>query len=218
MKSTQAPKKPRTHSGNMTPKEIKPLIMAARAAHRRQIELGITEEDFDTWRSNQVMEAVGQTGLTKCNHGDYRPLMAHFKILSGDDAGAFKDLMKTGPARGNGDLTDSHEERRIIAHHIAKAIQEHQATGGKLGIGYVVTIARHKTRRLNLTLNGDLRADLADRCTVAQLQQIRSTVINRIAAAEGRGDSSERNQKQRSTKPRPTQPAEELQPRFRLPS
>jgi hypothetical protein len=184
--------------GNMKPTEIKPLIMAAKAAFDKQAELGLAESDFDTWRREQVHAAVGRSGLSACDHGDYRPLMAHFKILSGDDAGAFQDLMHTGPAKGHSLPGDTHEERRIIAHHIVQAIREHQSTGGTINLGYVVVLARHKTRRPNLTLNGDFQAALADRCTVLQLSQIRSTVINRIAAAEGRGDAKTRNRSQAS--------------------
>jgi hypothetical protein len=182
-------------SGNLKPAEIKPLIMAARAAFDRQSELGLVGDDFNAWRHEQVLEVTGKPGLSSCHHGDYRPLMAHFKILSGDDASAFEDLMHTGPATGS--PGDSHEERRIIAHHIVEAIGRHQAGGGKIGPGYVVAIARHKTRRPDLTLPGDFQAALADRCIVKQLDQIRSTVINRIDAAEGRGDTKKRNRSQR---------------------
>ena len=181
-------------TGKMTHAEIRPLIMAARAAFNSQQELGLIDVDFDTWRHDQVMSVCGRPGLSSCIHSDYRPLMAQFKILSGDDAGAFTDLTHTGPAGGT--PGDTHEERRIIAHHIAQAIREHQHGGGKIGVGYVVAIARHKTRRPDLTLPGDLQAALADRCTVTQLDQIRSTVINRIDAAEGRGDPAHRNRSQ----------------------
>lgn len=191
---------PQPNRGNMKPTEIKPLVIAARKAFDHQEQLGLTDGlDFNTWRHDQVMAAVGQPGLTACSHADFRPLMAHFKVLSGDDAGAFQDLMHTGPATGHGDPTDTHEERRIVAHHIVQAIREHQAAGGTIGIGYVVAIARHKTRRPNLTLNNEcFEAALADRCTVSQLRQIRSTIVNRIAAAEGRGDTKARNRSQAS--------------------
>lgn len=184
-------------TGAMTPAEIRPLIMAARAAYARQIDLGIIDVDFDIWRHEQVMSVVGRPGLSSCVHSDYRPLMARFKILAGDDAGAYTDLTHTGPATDHSGPADTHEERRIIAHHIAQAIREHQLGGGKIGIGYVVAIARHKTRRPDLTLTGDLQAALADRCTVPQLSQIRSTIKNRIATAEGRGDPAHRNQRAR---------------------
>ncbi|MFU8894668.1 MAG: hypothetical protein ACNA8L_13690 [Luteolibacter sp.] len=185
--------KPYSTGGNLKPAEIRPLIMAARSAYNRQLELGLIDrcDDFNTWRHAQTEAAVGKPGFSACVHADYRPLMAHFKILSGDDAGAFNDLTHTGPAGLTPD--DTHEERRIIAHHIAQAIREHQIGGGKIGIGYVVAIARHKTRRPELTLTGDLESALADRCNVAQLAQIRSTIINRINAADGRGHTTDRN-------------------------
>jgi hypothetical protein len=196
MTTTIMKSKSNTIGGNLKPAEIKPLIMAARAAYDRQLELGLIDrcDDFNSWRHAQTDAAVGKPGFSACVHADYRPLMAHFKILSGDDASAFEDLMHTG--RAGRTPGDTHEERRIIAHHIAQAIREHQLGGGKIGVGYVVAIARHKTRRPDLTLTGDLQAALADRCTVTQLTQIRSTIINRIDAAEGRGDPAHRNRSQ----------------------
>lgn len=220
MKATSTtPKKKatRTYGGNMKPAEIKPLIMAARAAYDRQSELGLVDADFNTWRHEQVQAAVGQPGLTACNHSEYRPLMAHFKILSGDDSGALKDMLHTGPARDHSGPGDTHEERRVLAHHIAQAIREHENAGGTIGVGYVVTIARHKTRRPNLTLNGDFQAALADRCTVSQLTQIRATVINRIAAAEGRGEAKTRNRSQSTKKAKESRSTGTLAPRFTLP-
>lgn len=215
----RGPRKTKTKAkaprGNLKPAEIQPLIMAAIAAHNKQTDLGLTDADFNTWRREQVLAAVNKPGLTACDHDDYRPLMAHFKILSGDDSGAFNDLMHTGPVREHSP-DDTHEERRVIAHHIAQAIREHQAAGGTIGIGYVVTIARHKTRRPDLTLKGDLQAALADRCTVSQLDQIRSTVVNRIAAAEGRGTTKSRNRSQSSKKAKESRSTGTLAPRFTL--
>jgi hypothetical protein len=220
MKTTTKPRTPApqpNNRGNMKPAEIKPLVMAARAAFDHQSELGLVDSNFNTWRHDQVMAAVGQPGLTACSHGDYRPLMARFKILSGDDVGAFEDLMHTGPARGHAQPGDTHEERRIIAHHIAQAIREHQTAGGTIGVGYVLTIVRHKTRRPNLTLNGDFQAALAERCTVPQLAQIRATVVNRISAREGVGVAARRNKSQNSPDAKARRSPGTLAPRFTLP-
>jgi hypothetical protein len=69
--------------------------------------------------------------------------------------------------------------------------------GRQVDVGYLVHLARRKTRRPNLTLGGDWREGLADRCTAAQLRQIRDTVVNRIAAIDGRGAPARRNKTQR---------------------
>ncbi len=183
--------------GSMTSQEIRPLIMAARRAYDCQSQAGLVDDDFNTWRHDQVMAICGKPGLTACHHGDYRPLMAHFKTLSGDDAGAFRDLMRTGPSSDHSAPGDTHESRRQIANHIAQAISAHLKAGGKIGVGYLIYVTRQKTRRPDLSLGQDWQAGLADRCTVTQLEQIRNTIINRIAAAEGRGDTSTRNKSQR---------------------
>jgi hypothetical protein len=191
---TKSPKK----SGNFKPSETQPLIMAAIEAFEFQNDLGLTDGmDFNQWRRHQVFQCVGKTGLSACVHDDFQPLMSHFKLLAGEDAQSFVAEIKTGPARDRAEPGDTHEARRTIAYHIVDAITRHQAGGGKIGLGYVVTLARHKTRRRDLTLKGDFQAALADRCTVQQLDQIRSTIINRIDGAEGRGDAKNRNRSQR---------------------
>lgn len=186
--------------GNMKPAEIKPLVMAARKAWDRQSESGLVDdgETFDTWRRRQCMEVVGKSGITACHHDDFRPLLAHFQTLAGDDAAAFNNLMKSGKPTDNAAPGDTHEERRNFANQIADAIDRHAATGGKIGVGYVVYLVRQKTRRPDLTLGSDWKSGLADRCTAHQLEQIRNTVINRINAAEGAGAAHTRNKSQRS--------------------
>lgn len=72
-----------------------------------------------------------------------------------------------------------------------------EAGGGPLTAGYLVWLTRQKTRRPDLHLGADWQAGLVDRCTAAQLIQIRNTIINRIAAREGLGSSKTRNKTQR---------------------
>lgn len=210
----------------MKPQEIKPLVMAAKKAFDHQANLGLVEEGetFDDWRHQQCMNVVGRPGITACNHDDFRPLLAHFQVLAGDDGSAFESLMKTGKPNGHAAPGDSHEARRVIANQIAQAIAEHErvatavlsdldpdaqarrarldAKGSHIGIGYLVWLVRQKTRRPDLQLGQDWQTTLADRCTVIQLTQIRDTVINRIAAAEGTGSTAGRNKSQRRRAPR----------------
>ena len=237
-KKTTLPPAKIAKRGNLKPAEIKPLVMAARSAFNRQSECGLVDdgETFDAWRHRQCMDAVGRPGITACNHGDFRPLLAHFQTLSGDDAGAFANLLKTGKPTDHPAPGDTHEARRILAHQIAQAIEAHTqlaaadpatlspqeaarkaaiaAKGkGPISIGYVVYLVRQKTRRPDLTLGKDWQAGLADRCTTAQLTQIRATIINRIAAAEGTGTPSGRNKTQRSPRAKQSRDPGTLDPR-----
>jgi hypothetical protein len=213
--------------GNMKPAEIKPLVIAARKAFDRQSEAGLLDngETFDTWRHTQCMAAVGRPGITACYHEDFRPLLAHFQTLAGDDASAFRSLLKTGQPTDHAAPGDTHEARRILVHQIAEALAAHHSLAtadpatlssglasraesiaakgkGPITVGYVVFITRQKTRRPDLTLGRDWQAGLAEHCTVSQLTQIRDTVINRIAATEGVGSPSSRNKSQRASKSR----------------
>lgn len=185
-------------SGNLKPAEIKPLILAAKTAYDRQADAGLLDpsETFDDWRHAQCVAAVGKPGFTACHHDDFQPLLAHFYTLSADTEKAYEAAMKTGKPTDHAAPGDTWEIRRNFARQIAGAITRHGALGGKIGVGYVVTLARHKTRRPTLTLGTDWEAGLVLRCTADQLAQIRDTILNRLAAAEGRGITTTRNKLQ----------------------
>lgn len=243
------PTAPSAKRGNMKPTEIKPLVMAARKAFDRQADAGLVEdgETFDAWRHRQCMDAVSKPGITACNHDDFRPLLAHFQTLAGDDASAFSNLMKSGKPTDHAAAGDTFEARRQLAHTIAQRLKDHihlaetsraellaeaigehhqyqeglpwegsasamefrqlmdrkdaiEAKGKSINVGYLIWLVRQKTRRPDLQLGKDWQSGLADRCTARQLSEIRSTIINRIAAVEGVGSASSRNKSQRSPK------------------
>lgn len=122
-----AAKKAAKKRGNLTPNEIRPLIMAANKAFRIQEQSGNLDsgETFDAWRKAQCLEAVGLPGITACNHIHFRPLLAHFQTLAGDDAQAFKSLMRTGQPTDNAEAGDTHEERGLLVSLIADALAAH---------------------------------------------------------------------------------------------
>lgn len=248
MSAKPTAKKTAVKRGNLSPQEIRPLIMAATKAFKIQDQAGLTDsgETFDAWRQRQCMDVVNKPGLRACNHFDFRPLLAHFQTLAGDDAKAFQHHMRTGKPTDNAATGDTHEAREVIVSVIAAALAAHLhlattppetllaetaavfavyqpgmtpleiealpafrkvlarkaaiTVKAPLSIGYIVYLTRQKTRRPDLTLGADWKAGLADRCTVSQLAQIRDTLINRIAAAEGVGSSQSRNKSQRSPK------------------
>jgi hypothetical protein len=113
--------------GNMSPNEIRPLVMAASKAFKIQEENGLTEpgENFDTWRHRQCMDAVGKPGLTACNHIEFRPLLAHFQTLAGDDARAFQTHMRSGKPTDHAAPGDTHEAREAMVSLIADALAAH---------------------------------------------------------------------------------------------
>jgi hypothetical protein len=122
-----ATKKVAKKRGNLTPNEITPLIMAASKAFRIQENAGNVDsgETFDTWRKAQCLEAVGLPGITACNHIHFRPLLAYFQTLAGDDTQAFTSLMRTGQPTDNAEPGDTHEERGVLVSLIADALAAH---------------------------------------------------------------------------------------------
>ena len=212
--------------GNLKPAEIKPLVMAARKAFDVQKKWGNIDavDTFDTWRREQCLAAVSQPGITACSHEDYRPLLAHFQVLSGDDSAAFSSAMAGGKSSDHAASGDTREERRHAAHIIANLLAAHafrascpmadlcasdrlrrasfEAKGkSPIGVGYMIWLVRGKTQRPALTLGADWKSGLADRCTANQLRQILYTLTNRINALEGVTTSKTRNKSQRAAPP-----------------
>ena len=210
-KAVSKPVKPR---GNISPEEIQPLIMAAREAYAVQ-DPGIS---FDEWRAEEVMAAVGRPSLTACDHGHFCDLMGYFKTAAGKDDEALGWFLKGSKnterqiawsiasllsahiqlAHSTAEALTASTPPRKLARLLAarEAILDHP--DGPLTGDYLVSIVRDKTRRPTLTLDADLAASLADRCSAGQLTQIRFTLINRLAEREGRGHTSDRNRSQNS--------------------
>lgn len=224
-KKTDAPK-PR---GNISPEEIKPLIMAAREAWTYQGE-GIP---FDDFRAESVMAAVGRPGLTACDHEHFCDLMGHFKLAAGHDAEAMEWFLKGGKnserqlawsiaqilaahtflAHATVDQVAAATTARSRSRRLAKRLALHDHAEGPITYDYLVSIVRDKTRRPDLTLGTDLAASLAERCTMQQLIWIRNSLVNRIAAREGSGLAQGRNKSQRSDAAKARRSHHEMAPR-----
>lgn len=249
-------------AGSMGSKEKQMLAIAAGVAFKHQSALGRVEpgQTFDEWRHEQVQDKVNKPGLRACSHGDFRPLLAWFQQLAGEDHKAFATRLRTGQVKDRGPAGDTHEARgkivaeirgRLAAHVFladlpwsdlldrwtaasqsawtagdsflaaacpaetvpgrdpwpglaagfldkAFARKSHMEAKGPLREGYLITLVRGKTRRPDLDLGPDIYAGLEQRCTLKQLGELLSTLVNRINAREGTGSPDDRNLKQKS--------------------
>lgn len=247
-------------AGSMGSKEKQMLAIAAGLAFKHQASLGRVQpgQTFDEWRHEQVQDKVGKPGLRACTHGDFRPLLAWFQQLAGQDSKALSTHLRTGRVQDTGPAGDTHEARgkivaeirgRLAAHILLHdlpwldlldrwtvaseqawtagesflaapgeavpgrapwpglnpvwldktlARKTHMEAKGPILEGYLIALVRGKTRRPDLDLGPDLYAALEQRCTLKQLGDLLSTLVNRINAREGVGQSSDRNRKQSS--------------------
>lgn len=217
--SKTKPKAKRT--GNMFTREIQTLAIAARHAFDYQESLGNIEDGvtFDVWRREQVMEAVGKPGLSALFHADFRPVLAHFQLLAGSDEKALDLFLKTGKAKDHGAAEDTHEKREQVAHLIRDELKRHvdlatfvgtihderlsraraaiDTHGSHINEGYVISIVRAKSRTQLRNLD-----QLAERLTLKQLNDLLSTVRNRISTREGRANDDLRRQNRQAKKRR----------------
>lgn len=188
--------------------QVRALAIEAGKAHAIMLRLDLTDDTEDAWRHEQIMGQVGRAGLTECQNSHFRKLLNHFRRLQGDKAGK-----PGGPQSGEGG--DTLERREQILMLLARELGSHAqrvgspatdadrraseqaaARGGIIGEGYLLQIARAKNPGTTLTDIGCLI-----KLTAARLDQLHSTLRNRIAAREGRGTPETRNKSQRKKPP-----------------
>jgi len=181
-------KAPQTDRGNLSKPEITKLLMQAQEAYQYQAALRHIEpgDTFDSWRRDQVMDAVGLPGISKISRSHFRQVFAHFLTLSGRDEEAFQTLMETGPKRDHGPAGDTHESSEAIVHHIREALANHASAvlpSGQdhLHAGWLLAAARQRTRKPTLTLD-----TLAERLDPRTLVGLLSHLRNHISRREGR--------------------------------
>lgn len=71
-------------AGPLTPLQIRTLAVEARRAWHVQREMGLAEEDFDTWRHGAVQDvAPAARGLRDLTQRDFAPVRAWLRELAG---------------------------------------------------------------------------------------------------------------------------------------
>jgi hypothetical protein len=85
---------------------------------------------FEAWRHVECGKAVGIQSLKDCTQAHYGPLLAHFKQLAGDAAGAQRTLAR-----------DADNGRRIARYKLGQALTERC-----LETGYAAAICRRQFR------------------------------------------------------------------------
>ena len=160
----------------------------------------------DAWRHAQVLSLTGRAGLSQCQNSHYLKLLRHFKKLRGEQP--------TGPALSgpqSGEGGDTLERREQVVSLLAMELGSHarrveipmsaveeklsahaMTKGGVIRESYLLALARGKNPGATLTDNNCLIT-----LPVSRLEQLHSTLRNRIAAREGRGTTKGRNKGQK---------------------
>lgn len=217
-------------TSNLSGKQKQILAMVAQEGFKLQ-DPSIS---FDDWRHEQVMDAVGRSGLTECDQSHYCDLMGHFLTAASRDAEALDWYLRNSKnperqiawkiakaladhtflAHASVEQVAAATSSRYLKRRLAKreALQDHAE--GPVTYDYLLSIVRDKTRRPTLTLDVDLAVSLADRCDVSQLYQILYTLNNRIAEREGTGLIQDRNKSQKTEAARRHRSPDHLAPRW----
>jgi len=193
----------------LTGKQRKALLSEARKTWDALSALGVTDQTFEAWRHAVVYTTVRRKGIRYCASRHYTILRRTFRELRGESAG-----YKSAARRQSGEAGDTMERREQVMHRIAQTLGEHArrvedpqspgdyicaaaATlkGGPLTESYMLAIARNKNRAEPIEDTGDLL-----KLPVSKLEHLLWTLINRIAAREGRGTPQTRNKGQRKNR------------------
>lgn len=185
------------------------LAREAQKTHRALSNMGIVTDSFDDWRHAQVWACVRREGLTKCDGSHYTKLLGHFRELRGESTVGYVSGTKRQSREGG----DSLDRRQQLIHQLAHELGHHARKvdkpetpleqrcaahaiekGGKIGEDYLVKVAAAKNPGQSIADAGDLI-----KLPASRLEQLLYTMRNRIASREGRGDSRNRDKKQKSS-------------------
>ena len=152
------------------------------------------EIPLEEWRRDEQEIACGRRSLRECTQVHFLSLVAHFQSLAGDSAAAKTTWARTGRVKDSGIMHDTHENRQTAMAKITEALNAHKARRAHAGnppevtYPYVLGIVKNQHKKPIEDL------------TATQLQRLLFTVLNRISAKEGVGDSKHRNKSQRRKK------------------
>lgn len=198
--------KPAKGDGPLSKKQLTCLVTEANKSWKMLSNMGLITATFDDWRHDQVYAQTRREGLSKCQNSHYLKLLDHFRGLRGEKTrGAWAGARRQ--SREGGDTADRREQ---VIHVIAATLGFHArkidrpetdadqacashaiGKGGAIGEDYLMAIARAKNPGTTLHDVGCL-----GKLPASRLEHLLSTLRNRIAAREGRGQSSNRNKGQ----------------------
>ena len=188
----------------LSSKQMTALVIEANKSWKHLSKLGVITEKFDTWRHTQVYNCVKREGLSKCQGSQYVKLYDHFR--------AFRGLAPKGKATKSWSKEggDTQERREQVIRSLATELGQHArrvdkpasateqtmadnaiAKGGAITIAYLVHLAKAKNPGQTIKDEDDLI-----KLPASRLEHLLSTLRNRIAAREGRGNTENRNKGQ----------------------
>ena len=63
--------------------QVRELILAANDAHKKQTELGLTDQPFDDWRKQTLWDLVCKASFRMVNQTDFNKALNGFQVLAG---------------------------------------------------------------------------------------------------------------------------------------
>lgn len=186
----------KTGIGTLSSAEVIPLAIQAKDAFRYQtakgnVEPGMTEKE---WRREQVYNLTGRDGTSQLDDEHWKPVMAHFLQLAGEEEKAFELLNKTGVKgyRPTGP-DDTYESSEKVVFRIKEALAKHALATvshpkGHLHAGWLLSVARQRTDKPSLTM--DTLDDRLDKKTLIGLLSHLNKYIRRRESWSQPSDSN----------------------------
>jgi hypothetical protein len=152
----------------LSPAQKAKLSIAAKAAWEIQREAGLTGDDAEAWRHEQVFIACGRAGLREATNKHFRSIEAHFAQLCGNEKQAQEKWSKTGRVQGSAEAHDTHENREAARAILRDLVA---ASAGAISEAYCETICRGKSAGKGLY-----------QATALELQDVVKTISARVRA------------------------------------
>jgi hypothetical protein len=179
--------------GMLSKRQMAEICMTAERAYLLQLKYGLVDEGTskDDWRRAEQLKTVSIESLKDCRQAHYRPLLGHFQALEGQ-----REVKTFNHTQAQPDDPDRRSMTRALLDEIERFAEltanDGTRTGWHRAHGYLLAIAEKRGRVVprhvdTITATWDPK----------KIEELVTTMRNRISAKRGVGETENRNKSQR---------------------